>query len=195
MPIQTAGSVRALALVGPTSSGKTTLMEALLQVTGAVDRRVGGEKVGDSSPEARARGHTVELNLAGFDFMGDRYSVIDCPGSLEFCADLAAPLPAIDLAVVVAEPDPAKAALLQPTLRELERLGVPHALFVNKMDQARGSLAELLEALAPVSIAPLVARQIPTFEGERVSGCIDLALERAFVYRPGEPAAEIPPEL
>jgi elongation factor G len=197
MAIQAAGSVRALALVGPTSAGKTTLMEALLQVTGAVDRRVGGDKVGDSSPEARARGHTVELNLAGFDFMGDRYSMVDCPGSLEFCADLDAALPAVDLAVVVAEPDPAKAGLLQPTLRELERLGVPHALFVNKMDQARGSLPELLAALAPVSSAPLVARQIPTWEGEKVSGFIDLALERAFVYRPNEPSTqvEIPGEL
>jgi elongation factor G len=197
MPIQTAGSVRALALVGPTSAGKTTLLEALLQATGAVDRRVGGEKVGDSSPEARARGHSVELNLAGFDFMGDRYAVVDCPGSLEFCADLDAALPAVDLAVVVAEPDPAKAALLQPTLRELERLGIPHALFINKMDLARGSLPELLAALAPVSSAPLVARQIPTWEGEKVSGFIDLALERAFVYRPNEPSTqvEIPGDL
>jgi elongation factor G len=183
--------VRALALVGPTSAGKTTLLEALLQATGAVDRRVGGEKVGDSSPEARARGHSVELNLAGFDFMGDRYAVVDCPGSLEFCADLDAALPAVDLAVVVAEPDPAKAALLQPTLRELERLGIPHALFINKMDLARGSLPELLAALAPVSSAPLVARQIPTWEGEKVSGFIDLALERAFVYRPGEPSTQV----
>ena len=191
MPIQTGGSVRALALVGPTSAGKTTLLETLLQVTGAVDRRAGGEKVGDSSPEARARGHSVELNLAGFDFMGDRYALVDCPGSLEFCADLDAALPAVDLAIVVAEPDPAKAALLQPTLRDLERLGVPHALFINKMDLARGSLAELLAALAPVSSAPLVARQIPTWEGEKVSGYIDLALERAFVYRPNEPSTQV----
>ncbi|MET0274117.1 MAG: elongation factor G, partial [Phenylobacterium sp.] len=199
MPIQTAGSVRALALVGPTSAGKTTLLEALLLATGAVDRRAGGQgdKVGDSSPEARARGHSVELNLADFEFMGDRYAVVDCPGSLEFCADIDAALPAVDLAIVVAEPDPAKAALLQPTLRELERLGVPHALFINKMDQARGSLAELLEALAPVSSAPLVARQIPTWDGEKVTGFIDLALERAFVYRPGEPSqqVDIPGEL
>jgi elongation factor G len=193
MPIQTAGSVRALALVGPTSAGKTTLLEALLLATGAVDRRATGQadKVGDSSPEARARGHSVELNLADFEFMGDRYAVVDCPGSLEFCADVDAALPAVDLAIVVAEPDPAKAGLLQPMLRELERLGVPHALFVNKMDQARGSLAELLAALAPVSAAPLVARQIPTWEGEKVSGFIDLALERAFVYRPGEPSQQV----
>jgi elongation factor G len=190
MPIQSAGSVRAIALAGPTSSGKTTLMEAMLQATGTVSRS-GGEMVGDASPEARARGHSVELNLAAFDFMGDRYQVVDCPGSLEFCADVDRALPAVDLAVVVAEPDPAKAALLQPTLRELERLGVPRALFINKMDQARGSLAGLLEALAPVSAAPLVARQIPTFAGEKASGFIDLALERCFVYRPGDASQQV----
>jgi elongation factor G len=197
MPIHPAGSVRALALVGPTSAGKTTLLEALLQATGAVDKRAGAEMVGDSSPEARARGHSVEINLAGFEFMGDRYSVVDCPGSLEFCADIDAALPAVDLAVVVAEPDPAKAALLQPTLRQLERLGVPHALFINKIDQARGSLPELLAALAPVSTAPLVARQIPTWDGEKLTGYIDLALERAFVYRPGDASTqvEIPEDL
>lgn len=190
MPIQSTGSVRALALAGPTSSGKTTLMEALLQVTGAV-ARTGGEMVGDASPEARARGHSVELNLAGFEFMGDRYQVVDCPGSLEFCADVDRALPAVDLAVVVAEPDPAKAALLQPTLRELERLNIPRALFINKMDQARGSLRGLLDALGAVSAAPLVARQIPTFDGEKATGFIDLALERCFVYRPGAPSQQV----
>jgi elongation factor G len=194
MAIQEKGSVRALALVGPTSAGKTSLMEALLHVTGAADRR--GE-VGDSSPEAKARGHSVELNLAGFDFMGDRYVVVDCPGSLEFCAELDSALPAVDLAVVVADADPAKAVLLQPTLRELERLGVPHALFINKMDQARGSIRDLLEALGPVSSAPLVARQIPTWDGDKLTGFIDLALERCFVYRPGQPSeqVEIPVDL
>jgi elongation factor G len=195
MAIRDAGSVRALALVGPTSAGKTALMEALLEA--ATGHAVRPGEVGDSSPEARARGHSVELNLAGFDFMGDRYVVVDCPGSLEFCAEIDPALPAVDLAIVVAEPDPDKAVLLQPTLRELERLGVPHALFINKMDQARGSLQDLLEALAPVSSAPLVARQIPTWKGDRVTGYIDLALERCFVYRPGKPSEqiEIPGEL
>jgi elongation factor G len=185
--------------VGPTNAGKTTLMESLLLTTGAVGRRPDGgaaEKVGDASPEAKARGHSVELNLASFDYLDDHYTVVDCPGSLEFCTEVDAAVPAVDLAIVVADADPAKATLLQPTLRELERLGIPRALFINKMDQARGSLQELLDALAPVSTAPLVARQIPTFQGEKVTGFIDLALERAFVYRPGEPQQiEIPEEL
>ncbi|MBW8813159.1 MAG: elongation factor G [Caulobacterales bacterium] len=189
MAIQDKGSVRALALVGPTSAGKTALMEALLEA--ATGQAVRPGEVGDSSPEARARGHSVELNLAGFEFMGDRYVVVDCPGSLEFCAEVDAAVPAVDLAIVVADPDPAKAILLQPTLRELERMGVPHALFINKMDQARGSLQELLDALAPVSSAPLVARQIPTVQDDKVTGYIDLALERCFVYRPGKPSEQI----
>src|SRR5438067_4555110 len=126
MPDRPKGEVRALALVGPAGAGKTTLMEAMLRAAGEADR-----KVGDSSPEAKARGHSVELNLASFSFMGDAYRVVDCPGSLELAAECDAALPAVDLAVIVAEPDPAKAILLQPAIRHLESLGVPRALFVN----------------------------------------------------------------
>ncbi len=195
-----AGQVRALALVGPTGAGKTSLMEAMLLAAGAIDRRAGGgaaDKVGDSSPEARARGHSVELNLAGFEFLGDRYAVIDCPGSVELAAEADAALPAVDLALIVAEPESAKAGLLQPLLRQLEQLCVPRALFINKMDQARGPLDALLTALAPVSAAPLVARQLPILTDERVTGFVDLALERAFVYRAGQPSelVDLTPDL
>ena len=192
MPNRPPGEVRALALVGPTGAGKTSLMEAMLQAAGETDR-----KVGDSSPEAKARGHSVELNLAGFDFMGDHYAVVDCPGSLELAAEADAALPAVDLAVIVAEPEAAKVVLLQPAIRQLEALGVPRALFINKMDQARGSLDDLLAALAPVSSVPLVARQLPVVENERVTGYVDLALERAFVYRAGQPSqvVDLTPDL
>jgi elongation factor G len=193
MSAHSAGSVRALALTGATGSGKTTLLHAMLTAAGALERRAGGagDGVGDTSPEARARGHSVELNLAGFSFMDDRYAVIDCPGSVEFSAEADFALPCVDLAVVVADPEPEKAVLLQPTMKVLEQLGVPHILFVNRIDQARGSLTDLLTALAPISSAPLVARQIPIWTGERVSGFVDLALERAFVYRAGQPSERI----
>ncbi|HEY7899763.1 MAG TPA: elongation factor G [Caulobacteraceae bacterium] len=180
--------VRALALVGPTGAGKTTLMSAMLTASGGH----GLEKVGDLTPEAKARGHSVELNLANFDFMGEAYVVVDCPGSLELITESETALAAVDLAIVVIDADPAKAALAQPMLRELEALRVPRALFVNRMDQARGPLDALMMALAPVSAAPLVARQLPTVEGEHVTGFIDLALERAHVWRPGQRSEIVP---
>ena len=183
------GGVRAIALVGPAGSGKTTLLEALAAEAGGSGERLGG--LGDTSPEARARGQSVELNLASFDFMGDRYAVIDCPGSVEFACDGDAALPAMDLALVVIDPDPAKAVLLQPCLKQLETLGIPHAIFVNKIDQARGNIQDLIAALQPVSRLALVARQIPISQGDRVLGFIDLALERGFIYRPGKPSEQV----
>lgn len=190
---------RAIALVGPAGAGKTTLLEALLFASGAVDRQAaaGQGSVGDASPEARARGVSTEITLARYDWLGDRVSVVDCPGSPEFAHDADAALAAVDLAVVVVDPDPAKAGLSQPVLQGLERLGVPRAVFVNKIDHARGRVRDLLAALQASSTAPLVARQIALRDGERISGFIDLALERAFVYRPGGPSEriEIPAEM
>lgn len=188
------GAARAIALVGPNGSGKTSLMEALLHAAGAIERRGlvdSGSSVGDSSPEARARHQSVELNAGRFEFMGDRYALIDCPGGIEFCGEADAALAAVDLALIVIDPEPGHAALMQPVLKQLEALGIPRAIFVNKIDTAHGRIRDLLQVMQPASAAPLVARQIPIWEGDHVTGFIDLALERAFVYRQGQPSEQV----
>ncbi|HEY0446812.1 MAG TPA: elongation factor G [Allosphingosinicella sp.] len=199
MPERSVGT-RAIAIVGPGGAGKTSLAEAMLFASGTLDRQGSvdaGTSVGDASPEARARRGSTELNLMRFEFLGDRFALIDSPGSVGFAADGALAVAAADLAIVVIDPDPERALLAEPTLRQLEALGVPHAIFVNKIDQARGSIHDLLEALQPMSGSPLIARQIPIRQGEKVTGFVDLALERAFHYRPGKPSerTEIPPDL
>ena len=199
MPTRAAGT-RTIALVGPGGAGKTSLAEALLFAAGTVDRQgsvAAGTTVGDSTPEARARGGSTELNLMHLSFMGDRYALLDAPGSVGFSADGALAVAAADLALVVVDPDADRALLAEPTLRQLERLGVPHMIFVNKIDQARGSIQNVLEALQPMSASPLLARQIPIRAGEKISGFVDVALERAFHYRPGKASeqTEIPADL
>jgi elongation factor G len=199
MPEKSKGT-RVIALVGPGGAGKTSLAEAILFAAGAIDRQGSvdaGNSVGDSSPEARSRGASTELNLMRFEYLDDRYVLLDRPGSTGFAADGTLGLCAADMAIVLVDPEVDRVQLAEPMLRQLEALKIPHMIFVNKIDQARGSIHGILEALQPLSSLPLIARQIPIREGERITGFVDLALERAFHYHPGKPSerTEIPPDL
>ncbi len=188
---------RCIALVGPFQSGKTTLLEAILSRTGAIARQgtvEAGTTVGDASREARRHKMSVELSVATTEFMGDSYTFVDCPGSVEFIHDMRAALPAVDAAVVVCEADERKVPQLQLILRELEDLGIPRFLFLNKIDKADARIVEALQTLQPASRKPLVLRQIPTWNGDIVTGFVDLALERAFVYREHAASEVVPLE-
>jgi elongation factor G len=173
-------------LVGPFASGKTTLLEAILARTGALTRQgsvSAGSSVGDASPEARAHGMSVEVNVAETEYLGDRYMFLDCPGSVEFLSEAQGVLGGVDLAVVVAEADDKKIPALQLILKTLEDRGIPRVLFLNKIDRTERRVREVLAALQPASSVPLVLRQIPIWKNGIAMGFIDLALERAFVYR------------
>lgn len=185
---------RCVALVGPYSSGKTTLLEALMARTGATNRQgtiAEGNTLGDNSPSARAHRMSVEMNVAQCEFLGDTFTLLDCPGSVEFHRESAAAIAACDVAVVVCEADPRKVPALQLTLKELEDQGIPHFMFLNKIDKTDTRLRDVLPMLQPASTRPLVLRHIPIWENGIATGFIDLALERAFVYREHKPSEVI----
>jgi elongation factor G len=182
-----ARSSRCIALVGPYLSGKTTLLEAMLTRTGVVTRQgkvADMNTIGDGAAEARDHGMSVEVNIADVPFLGDTFTFIDCPGSIEFQYEGALALTGCDAAVVVCEPDPKRVPALQLILKQLEDRGIPRFLFLNKIDSFEAQVRDILPVLQPASSKPLVLRQIPIWENGIASGFVDLALERAFVYRP-----------
>ena len=159
--------------MGPAGAGKTSLAEAMLFAAGASDRlgsTANGSSIGDSSPKARHRGGSTELNLYNFEYLGDQFAVLDCPGigrlrggqRQRALAIADSPSPLLD-------PDPARAPLAAPALRALDELGIPHLIFVNRIDQAHGRVRDLLSALQPMAAA-VIARQIPigTAKGQRI---------------------------
>jgi elongation factor G len=186
---------RNVALVGTYSSGKTTLLESMLSVTGAITRKGSvdeGNTLGDSAPEARTRAMTVELNAASTQYGGISFTFVDCPGSVELQQETNHALIGVDAAIVVCEADPNKVLTLSPLLQFLDTWKIPHLIWVNKLDRANGTFAEVLAALRDISSRPVVPQQYPIRQNQDLVGFIDLVTEQAFHYHPGAAADPVP---
>ena len=131
---------------------------------------------------------TTETRIGHCSFLGDPWTILDCPGSIEFAHQACAALAVADIAVVVCEPTPTRAMAVAPLLKLLAEEGIPHLLFINKIDTLDGSVADTLAALQAHARCPLVLRQMPIVDGADVTGYVDLMSERAYRYRKGQPS-------
>lgn len=191
---------RNVAIVGPYASGKTTLLESILFVTGAIGRKgcvKDGNTVGDSCPEARARQMSTEISLAKTTYQDISFSFIDCPGSIEFAQETYNALVGAGAAIIVCEPVIERVLTLAPLLKFLDDWEIPHLVFINKMDRCEVNYRSLLEALKSISTRPILPQQYPIKQGEKLLGYIDLVSEQAYHYHKGcaaDPVA-IPEDL
>lgn len=167
--------MRCISVLGPSQSGKSTLVAALAGL--------------DGHPVSE----TMEpLTLTRFSYLGEPWCALDLPGGAEFAAQAAGALMASDAAVLVVPPDPGAAMLAAPWLRVIEASGTPCVIFINKMDASRARLRDVVAALQGYSNHTIVLRQVPIREGEAVVGAVDLISERAWRYREGQSSALVP---
>ena len=184
---------RLIAIVGPFQSGKTSLLESLLVRAGGAARQGSvrdGTSVGDSSPEARSHAMSVEPNVASVDYMGDRFTFVDCPGSVEFIHDMRSSCRSATQRWSCAKPtaqdagaagDPARARRARRAANRVPQQGRPRRR--QRARSARDAAARFARAAA--------AATVPIFENGVATGFVDLALERAFVYRESAPSETV----
>jgi elongation factor G len=196
MPTQPLSGSRNVAIVGPYLSGKTTLLESLLFVTGTLSRKgriQDRNTVGDGAAESRDRQMSVEVNTASLEHEGLRFTFLDCPGSVEFAQEIYNALIGVDAAIVVCELDCNRVLTLAPLFKFLDDWEIPHLVFINKMDRASDTnFMDVLHALKSVSSRPLVPHQYPITDGEQLLGFIDLVSEQAYHYHPGAAPDPVP---
>lgn len=182
-------AVRCAVIAGPQGAGKTTLAAAMMKRAGA------SAPVFDSAPEAKEFGMTTEPNFARFDYLGEPWTLIDCPGSVELIQSSLEAIEAADIAILVADPHADRAGAIAAHLKYLDDHGIPHVIFVNRLDESETRIRDLMEALQEHSARPLVLRQAPIWENGKIAGAVDLISERAWKYREGAQSdlIEIPP--
>lgn len=162
--------MRCIAVLGPSQTGKTTLVDRLAELDGKPQRV--------STPDG--------LDLVGFSYLDERWVALDCPGSIEAICHTHDALLAADAAVVCVSCDPDAAVLAAPYLRATTRAGLPTFLFVSRIDDPRGRVRDVIAALQDYAEHPIVLRQIPIREGGQIVGAVDLISERAWRFRSGQ---------
>jgi len=151
---------------------------------------MGGAPVGKVG-EQPTHTTTREVTLGHCNFLGDHWSLLDCPDASKFAADTAAALSVVDFAVIVCEPASEHTQELKPVFKILEERSIPHLVFINKIDTLQTPLSDTLKVLQSYSSRPLVVRQMPIFEHDSVIGYIDVVKEQAYRYHDHAPIEQI----
>ena len=188
--------IRNVALVGHSGAGKTTLAEALLYRAGTI-QRLGtvedGTTMTDFTPEEHARGLSLSLALAPFEWKGFKINLIDTPGYADFVGDVHAALRVTDLAVFVVSAVEGVEVQTEYAWRVAEDLGVPRMIFINKLDKERSSFDRTLEQLQDRFGAGIAPIELPIGEQAAFHGIADLFRNKAYIYDSGQGAeAEVP---
>ncbi len=168
---------RVVAIIGPYGGGKSTLCDALVAAAGGPARRGAAPRGG--------------MRIAACNYLDEAWSLLDCPGSVEAMHETSAALAVADIAVLVCDPDPARALTVAPFLHAIDQAGIPALLFVNRIDTFSGRVRDTMAALQALTARRLVLREVPIRDGEAITGYVDVISERAYRYRRGEASEQI----
>lgn len=143
-----------IGILAHVDSGKTTLTEQLLFLTGAI-RQAGSVDAGtaatDSLSVERQRGISVRTSTASVQWRGATVNIIDTPGHVDFAGEVERALSALDCAVVVVSAVEGVRAHTENILKSLDAAKLPRAVFINKIDRAGSDVYSVMNELKQVS--------------------------------------------
>ena len=186
-------------MVGHGSTGKTSLVEAMLFVAKATDRlgKVDdGTSTTDFDPEEQRRKHTINAALAPLEWKDHKINVIDAPGYPDFVGEVVGALRAADGAVVVVDAVSGVQVQTEVAWTQADRAGVSRMVVVNRLDRENANFEQALDSLRArfgSTVAPL---QIPIGTEAGFSGVVDLLEMKAYSFAGGQVSpADVPVDL
>ena len=191
--------IRNVALVGHGGAGKTSLAEALLFCSGAINRQgrvEDGTTTTDFEPEEVKRQISVSTAMAPFEFEGHKINLLDTPGYADFTPEALAALGVADLAVFVVSAVEGVEVQTEILWKEAAKLGLPRMIFINKLDRERASFERTLEQVRSSFGAGVAPLELPIGEEAAFRGVADLLTDTAITYDGGKATeGEIPDEM
>src|SRR5215210_6014561 len=182
MKVYDAASIRNVALVGHTGSGKTQLASAILSDACMVNRfgKVDdGTATTDYDEEEIARKHTLSSSLAYAEWNKQKINLIDTPGMGNFLSEARAALHVADAALVVVDAVGGVMVQTEKVWEAADELGLPRMVVLNRIDRERASLDRSLASLRELCNRAVVPIQLPVGEEKNFKGVVDLIAKKA----------------
>ncbi len=190
-------NIRNLALLGHGGTGKTSLAEAALFVSGAINRLgkvEDGTTTSDFDPDDIKRKVSISASLAPVEWNGHKINIIDTPGYADFLGDAYSGLAAADAALVVV----CAAAGVQVGTEQVWQLaterGVPRAIMINRIDRENADFEKTLRQVQAQLHKRCIAVEVAVGSQESFQGVVDLIDQKAYLgdkATVGEPPAEM----
>jgi elongation factor G len=175
MPSYGTGDIRNVLIVGHGYSGKTTLADAMLFASGAVNRKgsvLDGSSFGDFEKEEKEHGHSIYAHVLHCDHLGKRINLIDTPGSPDLIGQAIACLPAVETVACVINAQSGIEVVTRRLMEAARERGVPRAIIVNKIDLPELDLEGLVSQIQETFGHECLPINLPAQNGKGVIECL-----------------------
>ena len=187
-------NIRNVAVMGHGKCGKSSIIEAMLFNSGAINRigkNADGTLTSDFDIEETKRQMSISTSVAPIEWKDNKLNMLDTPGYFDFVGEVKEGIRAADSALIVLSGRSGVSVGTEQTFKFAKQKGVPTVFFVNKIDDSRGNYERTLEEMKEKfgkAITPFV---YPIREGEEFKGFVDIVDMTARRYE-GEYRIEIP---
>src|ERR671933_433876 len=200
MPVEP-GKIRNVAVVGHRSTGKTSLVEAMLFQADAINRLgtiEAGNTTSDWDDDEHRRQMSLSASLTHLEWQGRKINLIDTPGDPGFQGDMVAALRVVEGALIVASAVMGVEVQTSRAWQRAEELDLARVVFVNMLDRERADFFRTLEQLREQLSDRCVAVHLPIGAEHELTGIVDLLHMKAYMSPDGgreTGPTDIPAEL
>ena len=178
-----ADKIRNIALFGHVGTGKSTLAEAILYSTKAIDRLgkiTDGNTTMDFDPEEIKRGMSVSTAVACCEYKGSKINIIDTPGDFDFLGEEMSGVRIADSGVIVISAKGGSSVGSEKAIRLLSGKNVPFLFFVNRMDEPNADFFAVADRMMERYGSSVIPLSFPIMEGGEMTGIVDVMNRKAF---------------
>ena len=194
-----ADKIKNITFMGHGGSGKTTVIEAMLFSSGAIQRMgkvESGNTVTDFDVEEKRRGISTNTSYAACEWKDNKFNLIDTPGDFDFLGEQMLGMQVGDVVLLVAAAKDGVAVGAEKTIRLATQNNKPLAIVVNQVDEPNADYGKTVSAFQDQYGSKVVPLVLPIMEGGKMKGLVDVLAKQAFKFADGKTSEiEIPSDL